>query len=117
MQKPKTGQVKRFANQKGDQQFFAIATDANFQFHCHRSLACFNANRLNQALTAYDILRLRTYLKLLTTDFLKQCVTICSGPETNLLFASFRFHDQTKRTCPFVILQGCSSVYPARPAY
>ncbi|MCP4748415.1 MAG: YkgJ family cysteine cluster protein [Desulfobacteraceae bacterium] len=100
-----------------DHQFTPIATDATFQFHCHRSLACFNSccRDLNQALTPYDILRLRAHLKLLTTEFLKQYVTIYIGPETNLPIASFRFHDQRNRNCPFVTPEGCS-VYPARPA-
>lgn len=88
-----------------------------FCFSCSPQVACFNAccRDLNQVLTPYDVLCLKTFLNLSSGDFLATYTQESTGPETGLPVVSLRFGDSADRTCPFVTDAGCR-VYPARPA-
>ena len=88
-----------------------------FCFTCSPEVACFNAccRDLNQALTPYDVLCLKQYLKLSSTVFLENYTNAHTGPETGLPVVSLRFRAADDLACPFVTDTGCS-VYPARPA-
>lgn len=91
--------------------------DQLFCFTCSPRVACFNAccRDLNQALTPYDVLCLRQFLKLSSGAFLEMYTEAHTGPETGLPVVSLRFEAADDLACPFVTDTGCS-VYPARPA-
>jgi Fe-S-cluster containining protein len=88
-----------------------------FCFTCSSEVACFNAccRNLNQALTPYDVLCLKQFLKLSSGDFLNRYTEESTGPGTGLPVVSLRFNDANDLACPFVTDAGCR-VYPARPA-
>ncbi len=88
-----------------------------FQFACHPGISCFNhcCRDLNQALTPYDVLRLRRELKIPSHEFLEHYTCGHTGPASGLPIVSLRFEDQRQRACPFVAPAGCR-VYAARPA-
>ena len=88
-----------------------------FCFTCSPEVTCFNAccRNLNQALTPYDVLCLRRFLKMSSSDFLRRHTEASTGPTTGLPVVSLRFSDADDLACPFVTDAGCR-VYPARPA-
>ncbi len=88
-----------------------------FCFTCSPQVACFNAccRDLNQALTPYDVLCLKQFLDIPSSDFLNKYTEENTGPETGLPVVSLRFGDADNLACPFVTEAGCR-VYPARPA-
>ena len=97
-------------------ELIAIGPDEPFQFQCGSGVACFNqcCQDLNQALTPYDVLRLRSHLNLSWDQIHDQYVVLYTGPSTGLPVAMFRFQNDGEKRCPFVTPQGCS-VYAARP--
>jgi Fe-S-cluster containining protein len=88
-----------------------------FCFTCSPESVCFNAccRDLNQVLTPYDVLCLKRFLKMSSTDFLNTYTMQSTGPETGLPVVTLRFEDADDLACPFVTEAGCR-VYPARPA-
>jgi Fe-S-cluster containining protein len=88
-----------------------------FCFTCSPEVTCFNAccRNLNQVLTPYDVLCLRQFLKMSSSDFLSRYTEARTGPATGLPVVSLRFSDADDLACPFVTDAGCR-VYPARPA-
>lgn len=88
-----------------------------FCFTCSPQAACFNAccRDLQQALTPYDVLRLKQFLEMPSSDFLSRYTQESTGPGTGLPVVSLRFGDADDLACPFVCEAGCR-VYPARPA-
>jgi len=97
-------------------ELIAIGPDEPFQFQCGPGVSCFNqcCQDLNQALTPYDVLRLRTHLNLSWDRLQEQYVALYTGPSTGLPVAMFRFQNDREKRCPFVTPEGCS-VYAARP--
>ena len=94
-----------------------LETHQTFCFTCSPQVPCFNAccRDLNQVLTPYDVLCLKQYLNMTSSDFLKTYTQESTGPGTGLPVVSLRFGDAVDLTCPFVTQNGCR-VYPARPA-
>jgi Fe-S-cluster containining protein len=94
-----------------------IDPDEPFRFACDPQVPCFNAccRELNQFLTPYDILRLKTALGLSSGDFLRRFTRTHIGPQTGLPVVSLVPGDARRRTCPFLTRQGCR-VYADRPA-
>jgi uncharacterized protein len=94
----------------------AVGLEQTFQFACHCGVPCFNdcCRDLNQALSPYDVLRLRKHLGLSWQDFLRRYAEVHIGPATGLPVVSLRFSDAADRSCPFVTDKGCR-VYDARP--
>jgi Fe-S-cluster containining protein len=93
-----------------------VLTDV-FQFDCHPRVPCFNqcCRDLNQALTPYDVLRLKISLKLTSDQLLARYIAVHMGPATGLPVAAMRFDENADRACPFVSAEGCR-VYDHRPA-
>ena len=87
------------------------------KFNCSSDNACFNdcCRDLNQALTPYDVLRLKNNLEKSSQDFLRQYTALHYGPESGLPVVDFKLKPDTGRACPFVTSTGCA-VYPDRPA-
>jgi hypothetical protein len=94
-----------------------LTGDAVFSFDCSPAVPCFNAccRDLVQALSPYDILRLKNRLGISSRRFLATYTTRHVGPETGLPIVTFRFDNRKDRRCPFVTPEGCS-VYADRPA-
>lgn len=97
--------------------FRAISPDEIFRFSCTKAVACFNecCRDLNQFLTPYDILRLKTGLGLASTEFLERYTTRHMGPETGLPIISLKPKSTSGLACPFVEPSGCC-VYAHRPS-
>ncbi len=104
------------AHPTSEPELLALAPDEPFRFACGPGIACYNqcCQDLNQALTPFDVLELRRYLKLSWQEIQEQHVMLYTGPATGLPVASLRFASRAGRHCPFVTDQGCG-VYPARP--
>jgi Fe-S-cluster containining protein len=94
-----------------------LAKNQPFCFTCSPQVACFNAccRDLNQVLSPYDVLCLKQYLNLSSSEFLETYTDTHTGPETGLPVVCLRFTADDDLACPFVTDAGCS-VYPARPA-
>lgn len=94
-----------------------IETEEVFRFACHCKVPCFNhcCRDLNQALTPYDVLRLKRHLKISSKDFFATYAMVYTGSSTGLPVVSLRFGNDTDKSCPFVSARGCM-VYPARPS-
>jgi len=97
--------------------FIAIAAEARFRFGCTPQVPCFNecCRNLNQALTPYDVLRLKNHLQMPASRFLADLTHRHVGPDSGLPVVTLRPADPVTRTCPFVTHSGCR-VYPDRPA-
>jgi len=94
-----------------------VAPGTLIRFRCDPENECFNdcCRDLNQALTPYDILRLRKNLGMKSQDFLKKYTSLHHGPESGLPVVEFKPNPETGHACPFVRPEGCS-VYKDRPA-
>ena len=86
-------------------------------FICSCKNACFNqcCRDLNQALTPYDVLRLKSHLGISSQAFIQKYTALHCGPESGLPVLAFKPNPQTGHACPFVTPQGCL-VYESRPA-
>ncbi len=98
-------------------EFIALAPRANFRFDCGAVLPCFNTccRDLHQALTPYDVLRLRGHLGLGMVDFLSRHGQRHTGPSTGMPVVTLRPLAGPEKRCPFVTDAGCR-VYPDRPS-
>ncbi len=94
-----------------------IGLDDTFKFSCHKKVSCFNqcCIDVNQFLYPYDIIRLKNFLGLTSTEFLQKYAMIYSGDTTGLPVVSLKTKPSDRHACPFVTEQGCS-VYSDRPA-
>jgi Fe-S-cluster containining protein len=96
-----------------------IALDSSepFRFSCSPEIACFNrcCRDLNQLLTPFDILPLKTHLGLSAAEFLARYTTTHTGPATGLPVVTLRPAPTADRPCPFSGDEGCR-VYAARPS-
>lgn len=95
-----------------------IPIDLNdpMKFTCSNQNECFNdcCRDLSQALTPYDVLRMKNNLGMPSQKFLRQYTSRHVGPESGLPMIEFKPNPQTGHACPFVTQEGCS-VYPDRP--
>jgi Fe-S-cluster containining protein len=94
-----------------------ISLQDAFRFSCSPDVVCFNecCRNLNQFLTPYDILRLKSHLGLSSGDFLQQYTAQHTGPESGLPIITIKPKDNIDRICPFVSPSGCK-VYANRPS-
>jgi len=94
-----------------------ITLQESFCFSCSPDVPCFNecCRDLNQFLTPYDILRLKSHLELSSGEFLRKYTSQHTGPESGLPIVTLKPNDPRKLTCPFVADTGCR-VYENRPS-
>ncbi len=94
-----------------------VALDDPMQFSCGPENPCFNqcCRDLNQALTPYDILRMKAALNLSSKAFLREYTSRHTGPGSGLPVLAFKANPATDYACPFVTASGCS-IYYDRPA-
>ncbi len=100
-----------------ENQFVAIGPDDPFTFSCGPHVPCFNecCRDLNQFLTPYDIIRLKSHLGLTHREFLERYAVQHTGPETGLPVVRLRQAPGDSLKCPFVTPEGCG-VYENRPS-
>jgi len=93
-----------------------VGLDEPMGFNCGVENPCFNecCRDLNQALTPYDILRMKIALGVKSQIFLREYTSMHTGPGTGLPVVGFKPNPATGYACPFVTEQGCS-VYEDRP--
>ena len=86
-----------------------------FRFSCHKELPCFNACCSNKhlPLTPYDILRIKSNLKIHSDDFLARYVVYRPDPESGFPILSIKMVGDDA-VCPFVTPKGCA-IYHDRP--
>jgi len=108
--------VKKFQEQFGPVSKFLKPGDT-FSFKCARDGKCCT-NRFGKdqiILTPYDVARLRTLLKIDSTEFLKKCACLALGAKSQFPIALLKYQATEKgNKCPFLTNQGCS-VYQDRP--
>jgi uncharacterized protein len=93
-----------------------LETD-RFSFKCSSCVPCFNGccRDLNQYLTPYDILRIKSHLGLSSGAFLAQYTRCHTGQESGLPVITLKTDPASGFQCPFVRPEGCL-VYENRPA-
>lgn len=97
--------------------FKPLAPTDTFRFSCSATVPCFNdcCRDLNQFLTPYDILRIKSGLGLASDLFLRRYTTTHTGPETGLPVIAFKTTPEKMHKCPFVSQSGCR-IYENRPS-
>ena len=92
-----------------------LSGEDTFKFRCHPDISCFNqcCSNIEILLTPYDMLRLRTRLKLGAEEFLYEYATPTTLAKGQLPVAMLLMDSKTGK-CPFVTEEGCS-VYEDRP--
>ena len=85
----------------------------SFQFACHKGLSCFTqcCRRLEVMLTPYDILRLKTALKMSSEAFLEKYTETVFPKRLELPLIKLK---KEANACPFLTEKGCQ-VYRDRP--
>ncbi|MBT3177784.1 MAG: YkgJ family cysteine cluster protein [Desulfobacula sp.] len=98
------------------EEMIPVTIQSLMSFNCNCENECFNecCRDLNQALTPYDVLRLKNSLGISSQDFLKTYTALHYGPESGLPVIEFKPNPDKGYECPFVTPQGCS-VYEDRP--
>jgi hypothetical protein len=92
-----------------------MTLDDSFTFECRRSLDCFTrcCSDVAIVLTPYDVFRLKSALRMDSSDFLDQYTLTPFNKDQKIPAVILRMDPETKR-CPFVTDAGCS-VYADRP--
>ena len=93
-----------------------VSPEDMMDFNCDFNNECFNdcCRDLNQALTPYDVLRLKNNLGISSPDFLRIYTSLHYGPQSGLPVIEFKPNPDTGYECPFVSSKGCT-VYDDRP--
>ncbi len=99
------------------EEMIPVMPEDEMAFDCSHKNECFNecCRDLNQALTPYDVLRLKRCLNISSQQFLKKYTSLHHGPESGLPVIGFKPNPDTNHACPFVTPKGCR-VYDDRPA-
>jgi Fe-S-cluster containining protein len=94
-----------------------LSLTSEFTFHCHRGLACFNrcCRTPTIILSPYDILRLRQFLGITSSEFLKRYTRWQTEARSNLPLVFLDPFMAAEPGCPFLGNAGCT-VYSQRPA-
>ncbi len=89
--------------------------DSEIQFRCHKDIACFNqcCKHIDITLTPYDILRLKTRLKLTSNEFLAAYTAPFEMDGHGMPGVKIKTADDNW-ACPFLTEKGCG-VYEDRP--
>jgi hypothetical protein len=107
--------------QQGPIQPLRLGPDSRFAFRCHKDVKCFTqcCRGINIILTPYDIIRLKTRLKLSSGEFLALYTEPQLLEKTDIPVVTLKLLDEAggpadKKPCPFVKPEGCL-VYEDRP--
>ncbi len=88
-----------------------------FSFACHPGVPCFTecCRDLRLLLTPYDIMRLKNHLGMDAETFLDEHTETGFDDRRRLPMVYLKMRDNERKTCPFVVLEGCQ-VYEDRPS-
>ncbi len=91
--------------------------DNSFTFHCHAGVSCYTdcCRKLELYLYPYDIIRLKSKLKLDSAEFLRRYIRVAEGSHPFFPAIMLLMQDNKEHTCPFLAPDGCS-VYKDRPS-
>jgi len=105
------------ADQKQFPQDMHPLDSASFHFHCHSEVACFTrcCRQLELYLYPYDILRLKSRLKISSEEFLTRYTGMVNGANPCFPSVLMVMSDNAEKTCPFLGDSGCT-VYQDRPS-
>ena len=100
-----------------DNEFVPVGPDDVLHFSCGPQVACFNqcCRDLNQFLTPYDIVRLKSHFGISYMELLERYTAQHVGPETGLPVVRLHQDPAEESICPFVTPRGCA-VYENRPS-
>lgn len=100
-----------------EQELIEIQVNERMPFSCGPSVSCFTecCHDLDQVLTPYDVLRLKTHLHLSSSEFLSRYTIRFTGPETGLPLVGLRPIPEKRFACSFLAEEGCT-VYADRPS-
>jgi len=93
-----------------------LGDNTPFRFRCHSGLSCYNqcCRNLNLFLYPYDVIRLKKALKMTSDTFLDTYTDLVLRPSNHFPDVLLTMADNSERTCPFLVSEGCS-VYADRP--
>jgi len=103
-------------NSPQNEQIFKPLTENTFHFSCHKGIACFTecCAKLSLILTPYDILRMKTRLKLTSDEFLERYSDTILDNNSRFPMVKLKMMSDQEQACPFVTNDGCS-IYEDRP--
>ncbi|MBW1913025.1 MAG: YkgJ family cysteine cluster protein [Deltaproteobacteria bacterium] len=99
-----------------DRSAFEPIPDNRFRFHCHKGIQCFTmcCADLNLLLTPYDIVRLRSRLKISSAVFLDLYSETRIDDRNRFPMVYLKMNNDQEKRCPFVTPDGCD-IYEDRP--
>lgn len=91
--------------------------NGRFQFHCHSRVSCYLhcCHNVDMLLFPYDIILLKEYLAINSTEFIERFTSITAGSHPFFPSLKLKMRENVERSCPFLGEQGCS-VYVNRPS-
>jgi len=91
--------------------------ESRFTFSCFPGIKCFTTccKNVDLILYPYDIIRLKTVLRMESSIFLQRYARVVQGDNPHFPTVMLRVNDDTDRACPFLAPVGCS-VYHDRPS-
>jgi Fe-S-cluster containining protein len=107
---------RQSVNNANDREIFQSFQGNEFQFDCHKDIACFTAccAGLKLILTPYDILRIKHRLNLSSWDFLERYTETVFESPSQFPRVQLKMAEDEKASCPFVTGTGCT-IYEDRP--
>ena len=94
-----------------------ISPEGIFSFACHPGVSCFNrcCHEIDVILTPFDILKIKTDLKLRSSEFLTKFTTFHTLKETGIPLVKLKMRENSNGACIFLDgTKGCS-IYYNRP--
>ena len=93
-----------------------LGPKSRFSFLCHKGVSCFTqcCRGIKIPLTPYDIIRMKTRLRLSSEDFLAMYTEPQLLEKTDLPMVTLKLMDDPRQSCPFVREDGCL-IYTDRP--
>jgi uncharacterized protein len=93
-----------------------LSENSTFSFHCYPGISCFNkcCRNLNLFLYPYDVVRLKSNLRISSGDFLEKHVDVVLRAGSYFPDVLLRMDEEREMVCPFLSDSGCQ-VYPDRP--
>jgi len=94
-----------------------MTLNSRFKFKCYPGISCFTAccQKIDIALTPYDILRIKKRLGITSGEFLHRYVRQEIDEKSGLPLAIIQMDPDRDYVCPFVTPEGCT-IYSDRPA-
>lgn len=108
-------EIKNMKNRIMDE-YKRLGVEDKFCFGCDRNVSCFTAccGDVNIFLTPYDVLRLKNFLKISSSEFLVKYTVSPFTKEQKFPVVLLKMNEENNKRCFFVTEEGCT-VYEDRP--